>query len=203
MSAAIVAIIKSGERPIQTQVGLHGRLESHAVTAHLPRFDDRQIGCDDRQLRRKRCLGDGLIHRPVRPTAVLPIHRRTQARGIAWRARQVVGDGAGVVEAEHLETNGGPAAGGDQAAQHLGLQPVVVRIVVLLAEEHEVGASQTDHEAPVIDEFAGRHVPDAASERMVAAVLRLPGGNRARRQQCHQHEPEQIAPIRVCGRRSR
>ena len=67
----------------------------------------------------------------------------------------MVGDRVGVVKTEHLEAYGGTASQGDQAAQHFGLQQVMVGVVVSLAEEKEIGANQTGYEILAIDKSGG------------------------------------------------
>ena len=79
----------------------------------------------------------------------------------------MVGDRAGVVETEHLEAYGGTASDGDQAAQHFGLQQVMVGVVVPLAEEKEIGASQTADETLAIDKSGRGNIPDTPAERMM------------------------------------
>ena len=171
-----------GQWPVQTQLASYRRLKSQAVTAHFPRRGERQIGRDDWQLCRQRRLDDGLIHRPVRPTAFVPIHRATKARGIVWHTLQMVGDRAGVVKTEHLKTHGGTATKGDQTAHHFGLQLVMVRVVVPLAKEDEISARQTSDETLALDKSGGGDIPDTPGERMIPTQGRLPRRNRAPRQ---------------------
>ena len=93
----------------------------------------------------------------------------------------MIGDRLGVVKTEHLEAYGGTASKGDQAAQHFGLQQVMVEVVVPLAEEEEIGASQTADETLAIDKSGGGNIPDTPAQRMMPAKSRFPGRDRAAR----------------------
>ena len=86
----------------------------------------------------------------------------------------MVGDCIGVVKTEHLEADGGTASKGDQAAQHFGLQQVMVEVVVPLAEEEEISASQTGDETLAIDKSGRGDIPDPSAERMMPAKSRFP-----------------------------
>jgi hypothetical protein len=91
----------------------------------------------------------------------------------------MVGDRVGVVKTEHLEAYGGTASQGDQAAQHFGLQQVMVGVVVSLAEEKEIGANQTGYEILAIDKSGGGDIPDTPAERMMPTKSRFPRRDRA------------------------
>ena len=78
------------------------------------------------------------------------------------------GDNAGVVKAEHFKTHCGMSSKGDQAAKHFGLQQVMVRVVVPLAEKDEISAGQTFDQSLTIDESGRGDVPDAPGERMIS-----------------------------------
>ena len=93
----------------------------------------------------------------------------------------MIGDRLGVVKTEHLEADGGTASKGDQAAQHFGLQQVMVEVVVPLAEEEEIGASQTADETLAIDKSGGGNIPDTPAERMMLTKGRFPRRDRAAR----------------------
>jgi hypothetical protein len=61
-------------------------------------------------------------------------------------------DSFGVVKAEHFEADSGTASHGDDTPNHFGLQQVMVGIVMSLAEEDEISASQTGNQNLAIDE---------------------------------------------------
>jgi hypothetical protein len=86
----------------------------------------------------------------------------------------MVGDSAGVVKAEHFKAHGRTAPGGDEATEHFGLQQVMVRIVMSLAEKEKISASQTDDEALTIDESGRGNVQNTPGERMTLTQGRFP-----------------------------
>jgi hypothetical protein len=47
------------------------------------------------------------------------------------------GDRGGVVKAEHFKSHGGTASERGQAAEHLGLQQVMIGVIMPLAEKQE------------------------------------------------------------------
>ena len=71
------------------------------------------------------------------------------------------GDSCGIVEPEHFEAHGRTASKSNQAANHFGLQKMMIRIVMLLTEKHKVSPSQTGNETSVIDKPCGGDIPDA------------------------------------------
>ena len=73
----------------------------------------------------------------------------------------MVGDRAGVIEAEHFESHCWTSPSGDQAPQHFGLEQVVVGVIMPLAEKDEISARQTGDHARGIDEPGGGDVPYA------------------------------------------
>jgi len=93
----------------------------------------------------------------------------------------MVGDSAGVVKAEHFKAHGGTASGGDEATEHFGLQPVMVGVVMSLAEKEEISASQTDDETLAIHESGRGDVPNTPGERMISTQGRFPWRGRAPR----------------------
>ena len=93
----------------------------------------------------------------------------------------MVGDRDGFVKTKHLKAHGGMASKGDQAAQHFGLQQVMVGVVVPLAEEEEISASQTGDETLAIDKSGRGDIPDTPGERMIPTKGRFPRRDRARR----------------------
>ncbi len=78
-------------------------------------------------------LGDGLVHRPIRPATLVPIHCPAESGGIGRSGGEMIGDRTGVVEAEHLKTHCGTPIGGNQAPHYVGLQQVMVGVVMALA----------------------------------------------------------------------
>ena len=82
----------------------------------------------------------------------------------------MLGDSAGVVEAEHFKTDCGTPSDGDQAAEHFGLKHVMVGVVVPLAEQDEISARQMFDQSMVIDESGGGDLPNTSGERMIAAA---------------------------------
>jgi len=78
------------------------------------------------------------------------------------------GDNAGVVEAEHFKTHCGTSSNGEQAPDHFGLQHVMVRVVMALAEKDEISASQTLDQSLAIDELGGGDLPNTSGERMIS-----------------------------------
>ena len=86
----------------------------------------------------------------------------------------MVGDRAGIVETEHLKTHCRTASNSNQAPEYFGLQQVMVRVVVPLAEKDEVSASQTLDQALAIDESCGSDVPNTPGERMISTQRRFP-----------------------------
>src|SRR5918996_884142 len=93
----------------------------------------------------------------------------------------MVGDRAGVVNTEHLKAHGGTASKGAQAAQHFGLQQMMVGVVVSLAEEEEISASQSADETLAIDKSGRGDIPDTPGERMIPTKGRFPRRDRASR----------------------
>ena len=93
----------------------------------------------------------------------------------------MVGDRAGVVKTEHLKAYGRTASEGNQAAQHFGLQQMMVGVVVPLAEKKEIGASQTGDETLAIDKSGGGNIPDTPAQRMISTKSRFPLRDRASR----------------------
>ena len=87
----------------------------------------------------------------------------------------------GVVKTEHLKSYGRTASKGDQAAQHFGLQQVMVGVVMPLAKEKEISASQTADETLAIDKSGGGNIPDTSAERMISTKGRFPRRDRAAR----------------------
>jgi hypothetical protein len=81
----------------------------------------------------------------------------------------MVGDNFSVVEAEHFKTDCGTSPNGNQTTEHFGLQQVMIRVVVPLAEKDEVSASQTFDQTLAIDESCGSDVPNTPGERMISA----------------------------------
>ena len=79
------------------------------------------------------------------------------------------GNNACVINAEHFKTHCGTPSNGDQAPEDFGLQHVMVRVVMPLAEKDEISASQTFDQSLAIDELGGGDVPNAAGERMIPA----------------------------------
>ncbi len=80
----------------------------------------------------------------------------------------MVGDSFSVVKAEHFKTHRGPSSNSDEAAEHFGLQKVMVGVVMTLTEKKEISASQTGQETLAINESAGRDVPDTPGERVIS-----------------------------------
>jgi hypothetical protein len=78
------------------------------------------------------------------------------------------GDNVGVVKAEHFKTHCGTSSNGNQTPKHFGLQHVMIRVVMALAEKDEVSASQTSDKSLAIDELLGRDVPNTSGERMIS-----------------------------------
>jgi hypothetical protein len=114
-------------------------------------------------------------------------------------------DRAGVVKTEHLKAHGGTASNRDEAAEHFGLQQVMVGVVMPLAEEEEICASQMDDETLAIDKSGRGDIPDAPGERMIPTQGRFPRRDRAPRDgKCYvsydQYESSQIELSNVrCG----
>jgi hypothetical protein len=86
----------------------------------------------------------------------------------------MAGDCGGVVKAEHFKGHGGTASNGDEAAEHFGLQQVMVGVVMLLAEKEEISASQTDDETPAINESGRGDIPNKPDERVISTEGRFP-----------------------------
>src|SRR5207249_967248 len=84
---------------------------------------------------------------------------------VAWMGGEVALDRRRLVRREHLERHGRPAPGDDQLLQDPGLQPVVIRVVVLFAEEHEARVGQTLDHRHRAHERRAPDVPDAADDR--------------------------------------
>ena len=80
----------------------------------------------------------------------------------------MVGDDAGIITAEHFKTHRGTPSGGNQAPHYLGLQQVVVGVVVPLAQEHKVSASQTFDQTWPIDELGRGDAKNTPGERMIS-----------------------------------
>jgi len=80
----------------------------------------------------------------------------------------MVGDRAGIVETEHFKTHCRTASNSNQAPEYFGLQQVMVRVVVPLAEKDEISAGQTFDQSLTIDESGRGDVPDAPGERMIS-----------------------------------
>src|SRR6185312_6408413 len=93
----------------------------------------------------------------------------------------MVGDSGSVVKAEHLKTHCGTSSNGNQAAQHFGLQQMMVGVVMPLAEEEEVSASQTGDETRVLNKAGRGDVPNTPGERMISTQRRFPQRDRASR----------------------
>jgi len=93
----------------------------------------------------------------------------------------MVGDSGSVVNAEHFKTHCRPPSIGDDAAEHFGLQHVMVRVIMALAEENEISASQTRDETLAINESGGGDVPNTPGERMISTKGRFPRRDRAPR----------------------
>src|SRR5512145_1063555 len=104
----------------------------------------------------------------------------------------MVGDGGGVVEAEHFEAHGGTASDGNKAAKHPGLQQVMIGIVMPLAEKEEISASQTADETLAINESGRGDFPNTPGEKMISTNGRFPRSDRApRRGKCPQVRDDQ------------
>ena len=86
----------------------------------------------------------------------------------------MLGDGGGIVKAEHFKAHGGTASSRDEAAEHFGLQQMMVGVVVPLAEEDEASGRHARGERRRLDEPRGHDVPDLAGEGMIDAGRRLP-----------------------------
>jgi hypothetical protein len=93
----------------------------------------------------------------------------------------MVGDSFSVVKPEHFKTHCGPSSSSNEAAEHCGLQQVMVGVIMALAEEKEISASQTGQETLAINESAGGDVPNTPGERMISTEGRFPGRDRAPR----------------------
>jgi hypothetical protein len=112
-----------GRRPVETQVAYCPRIESgYALPSHLPRSRKRQIGRNDAQICLKGSLGNGLIHRPIWPSTLVPIHGASKSRSIVRSGGKMVGDSFSIFEAEHFKTHCGSPTNGNQTAEHFGLQ---------------------------------------------------------------------------------
>jgi len=83
-------------------------------------------------------------------------------------------DSIGVVEAEHFEAHSGTAPHRDETPDHFGLQAVMVGIIMPLAEEDEISASQMGNQSLSIDEYARGDVPNTSGERMITTQWRFP-----------------------------
>jgi len=86
----------------------------------------------------------------------------------------MVGDRAGIVETEHFKTHCRTASNSNQAPEYFGLQQVMVRVVVPLAEKDEISAGQTFDQSLTIDESGRGDVPDTPGERMISTQRRFP-----------------------------
>jgi hypothetical protein len=99
---------------------------------------------------------------------LVPIHCLANARSIARSGGKILGDSASVVEAEHFKTHCGTSSSGNQVPEHFGLELMMVGVVVPLAEQDEIRASQTFDQTLAIDESLGGDVPDTSRERMIS-----------------------------------
>jgi hypothetical protein len=79
-----------------------------------------------------------------------------------------------LVKIEHLESYGGATSGGDHGAEQPCLEPMVIRVVVLLAEQDEPAWGQALYKSCGINEASSRHIPDTPGERMILAQGGLP-----------------------------
>jgi hypothetical protein len=93
----------------------------------------------------------------------------------------MLGESSSIVKAEHFKTHCGTSSNRNQAAEHFGLQQMMVGVVMPLAEEEEVSASQTGDETPVLNKSGRGDVPNTPGERMILTKGRFPGRDRAPR----------------------
>jgi hypothetical protein len=80
----------------------------------------------------------------------------------------MLGDSAGIVEAEHFKTDCRTPPARNQAPKHFGLQLMMVEVIVPLAEQDEISARQTGDQSLAIDESGRGDVPDTAGEWMIS-----------------------------------
>jgi hypothetical protein len=99
---------------------------------------------------------------------LVPIHCLAKPGSIVRRGGEMVGDRICVVEAEHFKTHCGTSSNRDQAPDYFGLQHMMVRVVMPLAEKDEISASQTFGQSLAIDELGGGDLPNTSGERMIS-----------------------------------
>ena len=72
------------------------------------------------------------------------------------------GNRRGIVKAKHFKADGGTAPSRKQAAEHLGLQKVMVGVIMPFTEKQEMGVRQTRDESWAVDESGRGRIPDTA-----------------------------------------
>ena len=129
----------------------------------------------------KRLLSDRLIHLPVRPAAFFPADGRADPRRIVRIVRQMRIQWCLLRFRQHFEYERGPATICRHFRNQLGLEPVMVGIIVLLADQHEIGlfhgrVNLAGGGVPPL-----RRLPDLSGQGVVPIQGRFPASFRCRR----------------------
>jgi len=147
----------------------------HALPAHGSRPLGIEIRDHDRQVGLERRPGDRLVDRPCGPARRLPVHGLADAGGVPRPRREMTGERARLRWREHLEGDRRTAPRGRERAEQPCLERVVIRVVVLLPEQHVPRLHDPRDRRRLGHEPPGRHVPDPADEPMLTPDGGLPG----------------------------
>ena len=131
------------------------------------------------EVRPERDVRDGQVGRPGRPAAFFPCEQRPEPGGRRLRIAPVAAHDRVVVRLQHLEKDGRPPPREHERGDGLGLQTVVIDVVVLLTEQHEVRTRKRREERALVDERCGRGLPE--SSRRAASPGRARSPRRERR----------------------
>jgi hypothetical protein len=137
----------------------------------------------DRAVSREGSLEHRAVDRPRGPARRIPLDRLGERVGVA-RVRGEAGVDRGLLlSIEHLEDHRWGVMRGRKGLEQRRLEPVMIRIVVGLADEHDVGPLHACGELRFAHAPPGRDIHDHADQRVVGAVRALPpdrGGLRLR-----------------------
>ena len=143
-----------------------------------PNLPTGQAGGPQRQPSPQGRGGDGLVMAPIRPATLGPAHRRADAGGAFGMVFQMSVQRGLLGPIQHLERHRRATALCDHALQQPGLQPVMIRVVVLLPQQNEPRASKRRDQCVGVRKASAVRLPDFSDQRMVAQDLRLPGRDR-------------------------
>ena len=142
-----------------------------------------ETGREDRAARREGSLEHRTVDRPFRPARRIPVDRPGERVGVARVRGQAGVDRGLLLPIEHLEDHRGGVMRGREGLEQRRLQPVMIRVVVGLAHEDDLGRLHAGGELRFAHASPRRDIHDDADQRVVDVVRALPsdrGGLRLR-----------------------